>query len=256
MGSAPRKVFLHFNESMNHKHKSMNHKHNLSKSQIEILPQVRHTQYHSAEVTILSTKQKCMLASCPDLWVNCFVFYYFHCTMCMKSFVHSKPDPGILIHHAASNRRMTCVWREKKFYCCSYFVCSLTASSLRENCRKSKNLLACGFSEQLGVPYEPRDCLLWIHRKRHLGGISDNTKEHSARTNLRSSPFSHFALSTVLDSGQVVDSSVLQHRQENEDEADPEVYVHCFDVGHPGHGRIHSSNDGGHGQHCGDAWTQ
>lgn len=79
---------------------------------------------------------------------------------------------------------------------------------------------------------------------------------YTVETNLRSCPLSHLALPAVLDSGQVVDGSVLQHRQEDEDEADPEVNVHRLDVGHPGHGCIHSSDDGGHGQHCGDAWTR
>ena len=73
---------------------------------------------------------------------------------------------------------------------------------------------------------------------------------------LGSCPFSHLALPAVLDGGQVVDSSILQHRQEDKDKADPEVNVHCLDVGHPGHGCIHTSDDGGHGQHCSDAWTQ
>lgn len=75
-------------------------------------------------------------------------------------------------------------------------------------------------------------------------------------TNLRSCPLSHLALPAVLDGGQVVDCSILQHGQEDKDKADPEVNVHRLDVRHSGHGRIHSSDDGGHSQHCGDAWTQ
>ena len=52
--------------------------------------------------------------------------------------------------------------------------------------------------------------------------------------------------------GQVVDGRVLQHREEHEDEADPEVDVHGLDVGHAGHGGVHAGDDGGHGQHRGD----
>lgn len=58
-----------------------------------------------------------------------------------------------------------------------------------------------------------------------------------------------------MDGGQVVDGGVLQHRQEDKDKADPEINVHRLNVGHPGHGRIHSGDDGGHGQHGGDACT-
>lgn len=58
-----------------------------------------------------------------------------------------------------------------------------------------------------------------------------------------------------MDGGQVVDSSVLQHRQEDKDKADPEINVHRLNVGHPGHGRVHSGDNGGHGQHGGDACT-
>ena len=77
-----------------------------------------------------------------------------------------------------------------------------------------------------------------------------------AEADLRPCPLSHLALSAVLDGGQVVDGGVLQHRQEDKDEADPKVDVHGLDVGHSGHGRVHSGDDGGHGQHCGDAWSE
>ena len=77
----------------------------------------------------------------------------------------------------------------------------------------------------------------------------------SFSTNLRPCTLPHFTLSPVVDRGQVVDGSVLQHRQEDEDEAHPQVNVHRLDVGHPGHGRVDSRNDGGHGQHRGDACT-
>lgn len=88
-----------------------------------------------------------------------------------------------------------------------------------------------------------------------------NTKQRpfiqcaSFSTNLRPCTLPHFTLSPVVDRGQVVDGSILQHRQEDEDEAHPQVNVHRLDVGHPGHGRVDSRDDGGHGQHCGDACT-
>lgn len=57
----------------------------------------------------------------------------------------------------------------------------------------------------------------------------------------------------LLHGGEVVDRRVLDHRQEDEDEADPEVDVHRLDVGDPGHGGVDPRDDGGHGQHGGDA---
>lgn len=67
-------------------------------------------------------------------------------------------------------------------------------------------------------------------------------------------PLSEEPLLALLQSGQVVDGSVLDHRQEDEDEADPQVNVHGLDVGHPGHGGVDSGDDGGHGEHRGDTW--
>lgn len=78
-------------------------------------------------------------------------------------------------------------------------------------------------------------------------------QHQAAETNLRPCPLPHLALSAVLDGGQVVDGCVLQHRQEDKHEADPEINVHRLDVGHAGHGRVDSGDDGGHGQHRGDA---
>lgn len=57
----------------------------------------------------------------------------------------------------------------------------------------------------------------------------------------------------LLHGGEVVDRRVLYHRQEDEDEADPEVDVHRLDVGDPRHGSVDPRDDGGHGQHRGDA---
>lgn len=59
-------------------------------------------------------------------------------------------------------------------------------------------------------------------------------------------------LLALLHGGQVVDGCVLQHRQEHEHEADPEVDVYRLDVGDAGHGGVHARDDGGHGQHGGD----
>lgn len=66
--------------------------------------------------------------------------------------------------------------------------------------------------------------------------------------------FSEFAFFSIFYSSQVVDSCVLEDREEDKDEADPQVDVYGFDVGHSGHGRIYTCDDSGHGEHCGDAW--
>lgn len=66
-------------------------------------------------------------------------------------------------------------------------------------------------------------------------------------------PLSEFPLLTFLQSGQVVDSCVLEDGKEDEDEADPQVDVHSFDVGHSRHGGIHTCDDGGHGEHRSDS---
>lgn len=65
-----------------------------------------------------------------------------------------------------------------------------------------------------------------------------------------------FPLFPLLYSGEVVDRRILDHRQEDKDEADPEVNVHRLDVGDPWHGGIDPGDDGGHGQHGGDACSQ
>lgn len=57
----------------------------------------------------------------------------------------------------------------------------------------------------------------------------------------------------LLYGGEVVDRRVLYHRQEDEDKTDPEVNVHRLDVRDPRHGGVNSGDDGGHGQHRGDA---
>ncbi len=63
-------------------------------------------------------------------------------------------------------------------------------------------------------------------------------------------------LFALLQSGQVIDSGVLDHRQEDKDEAEPQINVHSFDVGDSGHGGVHSGDDGGHGEHCCDAFKE
>lgn len=60
----------------------------------------------------------------------------------------------------------------------------------------------------------------------------------------------------LLHGGQVVDRRVLYHRQEDKDKTDPQVNVHCLDVRHPRHGGVDPGDDGGHGQHSGDAWRE
>lgn len=57
----------------------------------------------------------------------------------------------------------------------------------------------------------------------------------------------------LLHGGEVVDRRVLDHREEDEDEADPEIDVYRLDVGDPRHGGVDPRDDGGHGQHGGDA---
>lgn len=64
--------------------------------------------------------------------------------------------------------------------------------------------------------------------------------------------FPEFSFFTVPHRGQVVDRSVLEHGQEDEHKTDPEVNIHSFDVGYPGHGGIDPSDNGGHGEHCGN----
>lgn len=63
--------------------------------------------------------------------------------------------------------------------------------------------------------------------------------------------FSELAVFPVPHCRQIVDGSIFKHRQEDKDETDPEVNIHSFDVGDPGHGGVDSSDDGGHGKHCG-----
>lgn len=64
-----------------------------------------------------------------------------------------------------------------------------------------------------------------------------------------------FQLLHLLNGGEVVDSSVLNDGQEDKQEARPQVDVYGFDVRHLWHGGRDASDDGGHGQNCGDAWT-
>lgn len=66
-------------------------------------------------------------------------------------------------------------------------------------------------------------------------------------------PLPELPLFPLLHSGEVVHRCVLYHRQEDEDKADPQVNVYCFDVGDPRHGGVDPSDDGGHGQHSGNA---
>lgn len=66
--------------------------------------------------------------------------------------------------------------------------------------------------------------------------------------------FPQLPLFPLLHRGEVVDCRVLDDREEDKDEADPKVNVHRFNVRNPRHGGIDPSDDGGHGQHCGDAW--
>lgn len=63
--------------------------------------------------------------------------------------------------------------------------------------------------------------------------------------------FSQLAVFPVPHCCQVVNCCIFKHRQEDKDETDPEVNVHSFDIGDPGHGGIDSSDDGGHGEHRG-----
>jgi len=66
-------------------------------------------------------------------------------------------------------------------------------------------------------------------------------------------PLPQFPLFPLLDRGEVVDRRVLDHGQEDEDETDPQVDVHRLDVGHARHGGVDPRDDGGHGEHRGDA---
>lgn len=59
----------------------------------------------------------------------------------------------------------------------------------------------------------------------------------------------------LLHRGEIVDSSVLDDRQKDEQEACPQVDVYGFDVRHLWHRGRDTSDDGGHGQNSGDACT-
>lgn len=65
-----------------------------------------------------------------------------------------------------------------------------------------------------------------------------------------------FQLLHLLDGCKIVDSSVLNDGQEDKQEARPQVDVYGFDVRHLWHGGWDASDDGGHGQNCGDAWMR
>lgn len=52
--------------------------------------------------------------------------------------------------------------------------------------------------------------------------------------------------------GEVIHCCILNDGQKHKEGADPHVHVHSLDVGHLRHGGTHSSDDCGHGKHCGD----
>lgn len=66
--------------------------------------------------------------------------------------------------------------------------------------------------------------------------------------------FPEFAFFSVFYGSQVVNSCIFEDGEEDKDEADPQVNVYGFNVGHSRHGRIYACDDGGHGEHRGDAW--
>lgn len=68
--------------------------------------------------------------------------------------------------------------------------------------------------------------------------------------------FSQLPLLPFLHRRQIVDGGVFYHRQKDEDKTDPEVNVHCLDVRDARHRGVDPGDDGGHGQHCGDAWRE
>lgn len=53
-----------------------------------------------------------------------------------------------------------------------------------------------------------------------------------------------FSFLAFLESRQVVDGSIFYDRKEDKDEADPQVNIHSFNIRHPRHGGIDSSDDG------------
>lgn len=65
-----------------------------------------------------------------------------------------------------------------------------------------------------------------------------------------------FELLHFLHCCEIVDCCVLDDRQENKQEAGPQVNVNSFDIRHLWHRGGHSRDNGGHGQDCGDAWKQ
>ena len=86
----------------------------------------------------------------------------------------------------------------------------------------------------------------------HLDEPETHPKENMNQSHTH--PLPQLPLLPLLHCGQVVDGRVLDDGQEDKDKADPQVDVHRLDVGDPGHGGVDPRDDGGHGEHRGDAW--
>ena len=71
-----------------------------------------------------------------------------------------------------------------------------------------------------------------------------------------SHPLPGFPLLPLLHRSQVIHCRIFQHREEDKHKTDPQVNVHCFDVGNTGHGGVHPSDDRRHGQHGGYPWKE
>ena len=94
-----------------------------------------------------------------------------------------------------------------------------------------------------------------MHHEQFIISASSNHQPSTSNELTDTDRFLKFPFLAFFQCRQVVNCSILYHGQEDEDETDPEVNVHGFDVGHSGHGGVDSSDDGGHGEHRGDAWA-
>lgn len=101
------------------------------------------------------------------------------------------------------------------------------------------------------------NCLMsWIFRATSALGSFFFKKIKWKKKTLSTHSFSQLPLLPFLHRRQIVDGGVFYHRQKDEDKTDPEVNVHCLDVRDARHRGVDPGDDGGHGQHCGDAWRE
>lgn len=99
---------------------------------------------------------------------------------------------------------------------------------------------------------------MWAIKKKSKVKSVLNQRQSQRREKHERNTYSlpQLPLFPLLYGGEVVHRCVLYHRKEDKDKTDPQVDVHSFDVGDPRHGSIDPGDDGGHGQHGGDAWRE